>query len=45
MDDYNMEDLHGIAPVDATARIEMLGIYDYGKPEVIPDPYFVSLPI
>lgn len=43
MDDYNIEDLRGIAPDDATANIELLGTYDYGKPTVIADPYFVSV--
>lgn len=43
MDDYNMADLRAMAPADASARVEMLGTYDFGRPEVIPDPYFVSV--
>lgn len=42
MDDYNMDDLRSMSPPDASARIELLGRYDFGRPDVIPDPYFVS---
>lgn len=43
MDDMNIEHLLTMSPPDATARIELLGRYDYGRPEVIADPYFVSI--
>lgn len=43
MDRYNMKDLHEMAPKDATAKVELLGMYeDDGKPPTIQDPYFVS---
>lgn len=43
MDDYNIADLKQLAPADATAKIVLLGTFDYGRPEVIADPYFVSI--
>lgn len=43
MDDMNMDALRAMAPPDAIARIGLLGTYDYGKPQVIADPYFVSI--
>lgn len=41
MDDYNIEDLKERAPQASKAKIMLLGEYDYNKPNVIPDPYFV----
>lgn len=38
-----MDDLRAMAPPDATACLELLGRYDYGRPEAIADPYFVSV--
>lgn len=42
MDDYNMEDLKERTPEASIAKVLLLGEYDYNKPNVIPDPYFVS---
>lgn len=42
MDDYNIADLKEMAPEASIAKILLLGEYDYNRPNVIPDPYFVS---
>lgn len=42
MDAYNMEDLAELQPQGTKAKVELLGKYDYGKPIIIEDPYFVS---
>lgn len=42
MDDMNIRHLNELAPRDKTANIELLGSYDYGKDNIIDDPYFVS---
>lgn len=42
MDEINLSDLNEIKPTNTTARIELLGKYDYGNTEIIDDPYFVS---
>lgn len=41
MDDMNIRHLNELAPSDKTAHIELLGSYDYGKDNIIDDPYFV----
>lgn len=41
MDDYNIANLKDKAPPASKAKILLLGDYDYNKPNVIPDPYFV----
>lgn len=41
MDDNNIDDLKEKAPRASKAKILLLGEYDYNKPNVIPDPYFV----
>lgn len=43
MDDCNIDDLKAKAPQSSKAKILLLGEYDYNKPSVIPDPYFVRL--
>lgn len=41
-----MEELNDMAPKGSKAKVEMLGKYDYDRPDIIKDPYFVSrLPI
>lgn len=42
MDDMNVKDLNDMKPLDGRAKIELLGKYDYGKTDIIVDPYFVS---
>lgn len=43
MDYSNMEELNDMAPKGSKAKIEMLGKYDYDRPDIIKDPYFVSI--
>lgn len=43
MDYSNMEELNEMAPKESTAKVEMLGKYDYDRPDIIKDPYFVSI--
>ena len=42
MDHANINDLKATAPSDYTAEIKLLASYDYGKTDIIEDPYFVS---
>lgn len=41
MDDNNIDELKERSPQSSKAKILLLGEYDYNKPNVIPDPYFV----
>lgn len=43
MDYSNIEELNDMAPKGCKAKVEMLGKYDYDRPDIIKDPYFVSL--
>lgn len=43
MDDCNIESLKTRAPQTSKAKILLLAEYDYNKPNVIPDPYFVRV--
>lgn len=43
MDPYNIENLRALQPSGTKAKVELLGKYDYGKSNIIEDPYFVSI--
>lgn len=42
MDDYNIDDLNSIKPVDCNAKILLLGDFDPEGDRIIVDPYCVS---